>query len=138
MKKFTKSDLRDGDIVKYRCGDLRTIKDNGLYDRCVRCNVIGTYHENLKCPFDGDLDIVEVYRSIWKREEPTITSIERVLLENVEKKYKYIARDHDSELYLFGEKPTKENVMWLRKSDSYIASFTIYSRLFPMVKWEDE
>lgn len=55
MKKFTKSDLRDGDIVEYRCGDLRTIKDNGIYDDCVRYNDIGTYHENLKCPFDGDL-----------------------------------------------------------------------------------
>ena len=74
MKKFTKDMLRDEDIVKYRCGDLRTIKDNGLYDRCVRYNDIGTYHENMKCPFDGDLDIVEVYRSIWKCDEPTITS----------------------------------------------------------------
>lgn len=138
MKKFTKSDLRDGDVVEYRRGDLRTIKGDGLCDCFGRCNAIGTYRENLKYPGNGDLDIVEVYRSIWKREEPTITSIERVLLENVEKKYKYIARDHDSELYLFGGKPTKETLEWDTKKDSHFADFSIYSHLFSMVKWEDE
>ena len=138
MKKFTKSDLREGDVVEYRRGDLRTIKDNGIYDCFGRSNAIGTYHENLKYPGNGDLDIVEVYRSIWKREEPTITSAEKVLLENVEKKYKYIARNHDSTLFLFGDKPTKEKWMWVRALDSYASSFTIYSHLFLMVKWKDE
>ena len=138
MKKFTKSDLREGDVVMYDNGEMRTVKGTSLFDCFEPASDLSYYDENLIHVRAEELNIVEVFRSIWKREEPTITSIERVLLENVEKKYKYIARDHDSELYLFGEKPTKENVMWLRKSDSYIASFTIYSRLFPMVKWEDE
>ena len=141
MKRFTKSDLRDGDIVEYRCGDLRTIKDNGLYDRCVRYNNIGTYHENLKCPFGGDLDIVEVYRSIWKCEEPTITSDEKVLLENIAKNFKYIARNRDSTLFVYGDEPEKEVEklnMWIRRPDSYIANLAVYIHLFPMVKWEDE
>lgn len=141
MKKFTKDMLRDGDIVKYRCGDLRTIKDNGLYDRCVRYNDIETYHENMKCQFDGDLDIVEVFRSIWKREEPTITSDEKVLLENIGKIFKYIARNRDSTLFVYGDEPEKEVEklnMWIRRPDSYIANLAVYVHLFPMVKWEDE
>ena len=44
MKKFTKSDLRDGDVVEYRCGDLRTIKGDWIYDRCTKCNAIGTWY----------------------------------------------------------------------------------------------
>lgn len=141
MKKFTKDMLRDEDIVMYKTGEIRIVKNNELYDDHDRPQFsIDLYDKDLKCLecLGGNLDIVKVYRQIWKREEPTITSIERVLLENVEKKYKYIARNHDSKLYLFGEKPTKENVMWLCKPDYYIASLTIYSRLFPMVKWEDE
>lgn len=142
MKKFTKDMLRDEDIVMYKNGEIRIVKNNELYDDHDRPQFsIDLYDKDLKCLEclrGNPLDIVKVYRQIWKREEPTITSIERVLLENVEKKYKYITRDHDSKLYLFGEKPTKENVMWLCKPDSYIASLTIYSRLFPMVKWEDE
>lgn len=142
MKKFTKSDLRDGDIVMYDSGEMRIVKNNELYDDHDRLkSSIDLYDKDLKCSgcLRGDpLDIVKVYRQIWKREEPTITSIERVLLENVEKKYKYIARDHDLALFIFGESPTKENMMWLRKPDSYVASFTVYGHLFPMVKWEDE
>lgn len=138
MKKFTKSDLRDGDIVKYRSGELRTVKGEKLYNNeCLVYNIID-YDENLKNLSGDHLDIVKVYRPIWKREEPTITSIERVLLENVDKRYRYIARDHGSTLFLFEKKPIKEKWMWVRTTDSYTSSFTIYSHLFPMVKWEEE
>lgn len=64
MKKITKSDLRNGDIVEYRRGDMRTVKGNELYGRYGRCNALGTYDENLKYPGNGELDIVNVYRSI--------------------------------------------------------------------------
>lgn len=141
MKKFTKSDLRDGDVVEYRRGDLRTIKGDGLCDCFGRCNAIGTYHENLKYPGNGDLDIVEVYRSIWKCEEPTITRDEKVLLKNIAKNFKYIARNRDSTLFVYGDEPEKEVGtlnMWLIRPDSYIANLAVYVHLFPMVKWEDE
>lgn len=139
MKKFTKSDLREGDIVMYKNGQIRFVKQDLLLDE-ERFNSNGLifYDEELRHNSNETLNIVEVFRSIWKREEPTITSIERVLLENVEKKYKYIARDHDLALFIFGESPTKENMMWFRKPDSYVASFTVYGHLFPMVKWEDK
>lgn len=143
MKKFTKSDLREGDIVQYRGGDLRIVKGGSLYNGSTFMNTLDNYDQNLKIPksdyLDSDyLDIVKVYRSIWKREDMTIASNERVLLENVEKNYRYIARNHDSTLFLFGDKPTKEKWMWVRTLDSYASSFAIYSHLFPMVKWEDE
>ena len=138
MKKVTKSDLRDGDVVMYDNGEMRTVKGTSLFDCFEPGSDLSYYDENLRHDRTEKLNIVEVFRSIWKREEPTITSIERVLLENVEKKYKYIARDHDLALFIFGESPTKENMMWLRKPDSYVASFTVYGHLFPMVKWEDE
>lgn len=138
MKKFTKSDLRDGDIVQYRGGDLRIVKGGSLYNNSTFMNTLDIYDQNLKIPKSDYLDIVKVYRSIWEREGLTITSAEKVLLESVEKNYRYIARNHDSTLFLFGDKPTKEKWMWVRALDSYASSFAIYSHLFPMVKWEDE
>ncbi len=138
MNKFTKSDLREGDVVMYDNGEMRTVKGTSLFDCFEPASDLSYYDENLIHVRETTLDIVEVFRSIWKREEPTITSAEKVLLENVEKKYKYIARNHDSTLFLFGDKPTKEKWMWVRALDSYDSSFTIYSHLFPMVKWKDE
>ena len=139
MKKFTKSDLRDGDIVMYANGQIRFV-EHGLLLNENRFNSNGLiyYDEELIHKSIEDLNIVEVYHSIWKREKQTITSDEKVLLENIAKNFKYIARNHDSTLFLFGDKPTKEKSMWVRALDSYASSFTIYSHLFPMVKWEDE
>lgn len=132
MKKFTKSSLKSGDLIVYRDGAFEVIDEEKL------SLIKERYDEELR-QLNRRLDIMRVYRyPVWKREDLTITSAEKVLLENVEKKYRYIARDYNSELFLFGEKPTKENEMWPRNMNNFIASFTVYSHLFPMVKWEDE
>lgn len=132
MKKFTKSSLKSGDLIVYRDGAFEVIDEEKLSFIKER------YDEELR-QLNRRLDIMRVYRyPVWKREDLTITSAEKVLLENVEKKYRYIARNHDSTLFLFGDKPTKEKWMWVRALDSYASSFAIYSHLFPMVKWEDE
>lgn len=132
MKKFTKSSLKSGDLIVYRGGAFEVIDEEKLSFIKER------YDEELR-QLDRRLDIMRVYRyPVWKREDLTITSAEKVLLENVEKKYRYIARDHGSTLFLFEKKPIKEKWMWVRTTDSYTSSFTIYSHLFPMVKWEDE
>lgn len=132
MKKFTKSSLKSGDLIVYRDGAFEVIDEEKLSFIKER------YDEELR-QLDRRLDIMRVYRyPVWKREDLTITSAEKVLLKNVDKRYRYIARDFDSALFLFGEKPIKEKWMWVRTPDSYTSSFTIYSHLFPMVKWEDE
>ena len=138
MKKFTKSDLRDENIVEYDNGKMRIVNGGYLYnENGLRVSNLDYYDENLEHTAYGT-KIVRVYRVMWEREKQTITSDEKVLLENIAKNFKYIARNHDSTLFLFGDKPTKEKWMWVRALDSYASSFTIYSHLFPMVKWEDE
>ncbi len=135
MKKFTKSDLRCGDVVFHRCGwfvigneeDLAYINDN--------------YDDELRA-FDCKTDIMKVYRNpLWDREEETITRDEKVLLKNIAKIFKYIARNRDSTLFVYGDEPAKEVRevnMWIRRPDSYIANLAVYVHLFPMVKWEDD
>lgn len=141
MKKFTKSDLREGDVVEYRNGALRIVKGEKLYNNARLVYNVIDYDENLKNLSGDHLDIVKVYRPIWKREDLTITSDEKVLLKNIAKNFKYIARNRDSTLFVYGDKPEKEVGtlnMWLRRPDSYIANLAVYIHLFPMVKWEDE
>lgn len=139
MKKFTKSDLRDGDIVMYANGQMRSVKQDLLLDE-ERFNSNGLifYDEELRHNSNETLNIVEVFRSIWKREEPTITSAEKVLLENISREYNYIARDSATYLILFESKPIKKEREWIRQPDTYFTNFYAYMHLFPMVKWEDE
>lgn len=141
MKKFTKSDLREGDVVMYDNGEMRTVKGTSLFDCFEPASDLSYYDENLIHVRAEELNIVEVFRSIWKREDLTITSAEKVLLKNIDKNFKYIARNRDSTMFVYGDKPEKEVGilnMWIRRPDSYIANLAVYVHLFPMVKWEDE
>lgn len=135
MKKFTKSSLKSGDLIVYRGGAFEVIDEEKLSFIKER------YDEELR-QLDRRLDIMRVYRyPVWKREDLTITSAEKVLLENIAKNFKYIARNRDSTLFVYGDEPEKDVgtfSMWLRRPDSYIANLADYIHLFPMVKWEDE
>lgn len=136
MNKFTKSDLRDGDVVMYDNGEMRTVKGTSLFDCFEPASDLSYYSEHLIHKRTKDLDIVEVYRSIWEREEPTITADEKIILRNVDSKYKYIARDIDGYLYVYYEEPKKGEHRWL--SSNYIGCLKVFGNLFHMVKWEDE
>ena len=135
MKKFTKSSLKSGDLIVYRGGAFEVIDEEKL------SFIKDRYDEELR-QLDRRLDIMRVYRyPVWKREEQTITRDEKVLLKNIAKNFKYIARNRDSTLFVYGDEPAKEVRevnMWIRRPDSYIANLAVYIHLFPMVKWEDE
>jgi len=84
-KQFTKSDLKDGDIVTYRNGDKRTvIAGNLINSNGYISKKLNQYTNELKDTVIGEsLDIVKVERStqyeeVFEREE---------ILDEVEKKY---------------------------------------------------
>ena len=129
MKKFTKSSLKCGDLIVYRCGAFEVIDEEKLSFIKER------YDEELR-QLDRRLDIMRVYRyPVWKREEPTITADEKIILRNVDSKYKYIARDNNAGLYVYCERPEKRYCYWWSSDSGNISSF---GHLFKMVKWEDE
>ena len=135
---FKKSDLRDGDVAVYESGLIRTVRGDGLYDEDgFLVNDLNRYDESLKNR-SNDLTIVKVYRLIWEREEPTITNAEKIILRNIDSKFKYIARDKGGMLYLYEMKPSKflDGDHWNQMKDA--ESFNHFSHLFTMVKWEDE
>lgn len=132
MKKFTKSDFKCGDVVLYER------KFTAVVDEKELSFINENYDDMLKSP-SGQLDIIAVYRNpLWEREELTITSAEKVLLENISEEYNYIARDSATYLILFESKPIKKEKEWIRQPDTYFTNFFAYMHLFPMVKWEDE
>lgn len=84
-RQFTKSDLKDGDIVTYRNGDKRTVVDENLINSCGYISKkLSQYTNELKDTVIGkSLDIVKVerpvkYETVFEREE---------VLDETEKKY---------------------------------------------------
>ena len=148
-----KSDLKAGMLVEYRCGERRMfmpyglVKESGLVAR-YSCK----YNDDL-IDIDGinDLDIMKVYdvfedsfdfecenrELLWERKEkPKLTEVEKTILENIPKEYKYIARDEDEELYIYEEKPRKVEEAW--QWGGLYVDFGLFNHLFNFIKWEDD
>ena len=91
-------------------------------------NEISCYDRNCKKCFD------------WLSEESVdsveLTEAERTILQNVDKKYKYIARDKNGNLYMYEDRPTRGISMWINGIIS--THMRVFNHLFQFIKWEDE
>ena len=144
---MNKSDLKNGNVVELRNGDFYVLAN--IYNESILIALIGKYHFNfdayyddltLKCGFET-LDIVKVYQDytckklLWERKpKPQLTEDEKIILRNLPKKYKYIARDKNGLIFLFSKKPSKCDYSWIGYND---IAFPYY-HLFQFIKWEDE
>ena len=141
-----KSDLKYGNVVEtregikylYHCKNsdkFLNLDDDGFLWIC-------DFDENLNIiDCDNELDIMKVYKDytctelLWERkDEPKLTEDEKVILRNLPKKYKWIARDECTYMYLYTNKPVKRN-FWF---DDYGAIRFPFDHLFQFIKWEDD
>lgn len=70
------------------------------------------------------------------QETITLTDDEKVILKNVPKNTKWIARDQNGRLYLYCEEPQKIMDWWVSEWIKY--DFAPYNHLFKFIKWKDE
>ena len=63
------------------------------------------------------------------------TNDEKAIARYTDEEYKWIARDHDGNLCVYGGKPEKGMDSWY--SDDYVYLY-YFNHLFPAIKWEDE
>ena len=141
-----KSDLKNGNVVELRNGDFYVLAN--VYDESILITLKGKYHFNLNnysidltqtCGFEM-FDIMKVYKNytckelLWERKEPKLTEDEKVILRNLPKDYKWIARDKNGCLYAYASKPKKGIIMW--ESDGL--PMIPFAHLFQFIKWEDE
>ena len=67
------------------------------------------------------------------------TDDELCILRNIDKEYKWIARDEeDGGICVFIEKPLRKEHLWDFKRNSYYIEFHCYNHLFQSIQWEDE
>lgn len=142
VKRMKKSDLVAGKyVVKYRNGCFRFVGKNGILldDIGDYAYTLNNYDERLLTNNGNKiLDIVAVYelKEVWKREEPTITEDEKTILRNLPGKYEWIARDESGVLYIYHDKPKKEEFTWVDGFEN--RCLNLFNHLFGMVKWEDD
>ena len=139
-----KSDLEYGNVVETRMGGKYLFNFN-KGDQFLNLITGDSYLELYE--FNEDLtnccnifDIMKVYKDytckelLWERKQPKLTEDEKVILRNLPKKYKWIARDKNGCLYAYASKPKKGIIMW--ESDGL--PMIPFDHLFQFIKWEDE
>lgn len=110
------------------------------YGRNPRCAVCAM--RNLECSHTeaGCKERVKSHRQ-WLLEEYVepiqLTHDEYVILKNVDRKYKWIARNENKEYFSFTTtRPSKQKIYW--NCDDKVTYVGIFSNLFQFIKWEDE
>ena len=80
----------------------------------------------------------ELINGTWKIEKlppkPKLTEDEKVILRNLPKEYKYIARDNSGTLYIYENKPKKDGNVWSNYNYNYL---DLFHHLFQFIKWGD-
>ena len=66
------------------------------------------------------------------------TDDELCILRNINKEYKWIARDNNGSVCIFSEKPYREDDAWGNVIRTPYNDFNCYNHLFDQVLWEDE
>lgn len=107
VNKFTKSDLKDGDIVTYRNGDKRTVIAKKLINSGgYIAKKLDDYTDELKDTISGiNLDIVKIerpikYETLFEREEILDEAEKRYLsgiIRPFKDKVRFISKDRDSD-----------------------------------------
>lgn len=137
-----KEDLRGGNIVETRDGEKYIFNyiEGKSYFICLDragFNPSKYYKNDLSIDDSNrESDIVKVYKDytlkelLWERKEPIkLTEDEKVILRNLNKRFKYIVKDNDNDLYLYQEEPRKANYgRWINDND--YESFIAYNHLF--------
>ena len=153
-----KQDLKFGNVVELRNGgkfiyiftteilqgrkrNFISLKDGFSWITSNYYNDDLTLNEN-----DKEFDIVKVYEDytcnkvLWER-KPILTEDEKVILRNLQKKFKYIARDKYGNLWVYTHPVEKYKITWCVPNeyiDADMVEITVFDNLFQFIKWSDE
>jgi len=157
-----KQELEKGMVVETRdklrflvIGDNLEGKDGYLELQGYKDDMkFGNNHEPGYINLDN-FDIMKVYPNIfvitdynvmqqplWERKEPPhLTNDEIAILRNIDKEYKWIARDKDGGLYIYNSVPEKRgNYKWSLDTlhVKILRSFSLFSHMFNFIQWLDD
>lgn len=129
------------DEPKFKVGDKMRVKDKAslLYSQTV--TILQLPEEKCeKYTVKNEFGTLDFFREgqLEPYTEPrwTFTEDEKVILRNLPKECKWIARDADNELGVFTDKPKKCEIDW---NEGYAEGYIyLFKHIFQSIKWEDE
>lgn len=65
-----------------------------------------------------------------------LSDAERVVLENIDKRWVWICRNEDGNLRVMGKRPKKYTKVWMGEIGGY-ADIDVFDHLFQFIKWSD-
>ena len=108
-----------------------------LDDKNIFCEMIGTTCSDSS----GNCYVCITNWLEAEHKEPIkLSDVERVILENIAEKFKWIARDDNAlkTLYIYNSKPSKEDWRWNVPEGKRSLNLAAFNHLFQFIKWEDE
>lgn len=129
------------ELIEIACGAKRFAVNKQTKKVCV-CNEIRC----TECMFYKEKDIDCINERIkWANSEyieiPKVSPKDKLFLEYLSSKYKWMARDKNGDLCVFNSKPIKMDCKWKAiKKDTFISYLLLrdFNVSFSMVKWENE
>lgn len=127
-------------IIDFACtGERIAVNNKGEVGSCIGMGLCRN------CKFGVEKDCGTAIRK-WLEEEcvelPVISKRDRAFLEYLREDDRYIARDKNSNLFVYETKPRKAGMSWIMNGSLVCNSCLYLNRHFdvdfPMVKWEDE
>ena len=94
--------------------------------------LIGTDGVNIYNTSSTFFDLISGKEKIIK--PPKLTEDEKAILRNIPKQYKYIARDNSGALYVYENKPRKDDKNWWMYG---LNNLSLFHHLFQFIKWEN-
>lgn len=109
------------------------------HNSSVNCFIAFLRNETQKCTIsDCNNCILKNLDFLFSeyKEPIKLTLHEKCILESLDKKNKFIARDRDNGLWIYESKPLKSNICW--NNEEYMQYINIFDHLFQFIKWEDK
>ena len=121
--------------------EFKLVSDNSESKYIIVDNILNLVIDNRK-PYVSELTINDInaykLKIIKLPKKKQFSQDELCILRNIDKKYKWIARDESGSLCIFDEKPKKSEEMWDNVICSDFIELNCYNHLFNSIKWEDE
>ena len=152
---MTKNDLKNGMIVETIQGVKYLVLNNHFMSQNgITCIEKSFFTDDLKDKSNNAHTIVKIFKTralvldkifdekylelVWERLPlKKFSAVERYILKNIDKKYKYIARDSKGNIFLFERKPLKGENFWYNLNGC-VRRFDMFDDLFQNITWDDE
>lgn len=138
-----KEDLKYGNVLESRYGEKILVCNSDEWINLKGMKIDkGEYLKDLTYKINDGHTIVKVYEDytcqkvLWERKEtPELTEDEKVILRNLSKEFKWIARDRNEMLYVYEKLPNKVLITW---NNYHNRNQLPFPKLFNFITWEDE